>query len=280
MSSCTQCKTLVAKKPYLFPVTGQLLYSYEEFCYYLYQHPSFFSKDIINTELKHWLLDELDAKELVEKLNRLNREGTLERNYLLTLMTAYPYLPISSVQVILKEYDFLQEKGGWTKKKYYADDLFRVGCYHKAEKLYKELIEEIPNLPENSLWIGQIYYAMASCFARNMKYDEASRYYAGAYQLTNKKECKFHYWKCLYLLGELQAVKDDIKGNQDLFEDYAEFLQELEDETEGLFLQENYDIIDEMELNTSVIQDDKWKKIVSKWKQQFRKNSMYQYHMQ
>ena len=280
MSSCTQCKTLIAKNPYHFPVTGQLLYSYEELCYYLYQHPSFFSKDMINLEFKHWLLYELGAKELIDKLNRLERENTIERNYLLTLMTAYPYLPISSVQVMLKEYDFLQEKGSWMKKKYYADDLFRVGCYHKAEKLYKELMEEIPNLPENLLWIGQVNYAVASCFARKMDYSEASKYYAMAYQVTKKKECKFNYWRCLYLLGDLQAVKDDIKGKQELFEDYTEFLQEVEDETEGLFLQENYDIIEGMELIEPMIQSDKWSQLVTKWKRQFQKDSMYQYHMQ
>lgn len=280
MSNCTECKTLIAKNPYHFPVTGQLLYSYEELCYYLYQHPSFFSKEMINLELKHWLLYELNAEELVEKLNRFDREGAIERNYLLTLMTAYPYLPISSIQVMLKEYDFLYDKGSWMKKKYYVDDLFRVECFHKAEKLYKELVEEIPDLPENFLWIGQVNYGIGSCLAQKMDYSKASKYYAKAYQLTKKKECKFNYWRCLYLLGDLQAVKDDIQGKQELFEDYTEFLQEIEDKMEGLFLQENYDIIDEMGLIDPKIKNEKWNKLVTKWKRQFQKDSMKQYHMQ
>lgn len=279
MSDCTVCKTLVAKNPFYFPITGQPLYSYEELCYYLYQYPSFFTKEIVNSSLKNWLLNELDAKELVEKLHRLDREKAIERNYLLTLLTSYSYLPISSIQVILKEYDFVCEKGNWIKKKYYADDLFQVKCYEKAEKLYIELLKEIPYIPENFMWIGQVNYGIASCFAQNMEYEKAATYYHQAYQLTKKKQCKWNYWRCLYLIGDLQAVKEDVKGEQTLIEDYTDFIQEIEEEIEGLFLGETYDIIEGIDIEDS-IKIMKRRKIISKWKQQFQKDNIYQYHME
>lgn len=279
MSVCTICKVKVAQRPFYFPLTNQPLYSYEELCYYIYYHPSFFSKEFMNEEFKEWLLKEVGGKELVERLYALERERASERIFLLELVTAYNYLPTSSVQVLLKEYDLIQSKDSWMKKKYFADDLFRVGCYDKAQKLYEELLDEIPLLPENYKWVGQVYYGIGSCFARNMEYEQSAIFYSKSFFYTKEKQCKYCYWSILYLMGKVKEIKEDIQGDPVLMEYYTDFIETMEDKTEGLLIESIYDTIEKEGQSQRDSEAESRNYLVSKWKRNYRKKKMYQYQL-
>lgn len=274
MARVIVCETKIARKPFCFPITGQNLYSYEELCYYIKQYPALFQEDFVSDTLIQWLVEEIQAKTLAEKLMRLKTENVQSRLYVVAILEAYPYLSARTMKDTIAKLDFLRLKEPWFQRKEYADDLYRAGYPKQAKKLYDRLVDEVPKTEENKKRISEIWHGRGSCFAKNMQYEEAADSFKKAMEYDDEKRSKRSYWTSLYLLGKKEVIEEEIKASKEEEQTYKKFLEEMQEKEEQLQYNRDYQklqkAVELKEEGYSKEYQKKTKVLITKWKSDYR----------
>lgn len=274
MGKVIVCEIKSAKKPFCIPITGQNIYSYEELCYYICQYPALFQEDFVTEEWILWLKEEIEAVGLAQKLLELKKEKVQGRSFVLAILGAYSYTNAKKIKDVIEQLDRLCSREEWVQKKYYADALYQVGCFKKAKKIYDCLIHEIPNIEENSKWLTAVYHARGCCFAKDMQYDEAAKSFQKALELGGEDRTREQYWNVLYVSNHQEEIKEDIAKAQLPIERYSEFIEAMERKKEQKTRWKEYQMLERAiqlkEEGHEIEYDRKIRKLITKWKQEYR----------
>lgn len=274
MARVILCTTKIARKPFCFPITGQNLYSYEELCYYIQHYTALFQEDFVSEELIQWLVEEVEATSLAEKLVYLKREKVQSRLYVLAILETYPYLSAKVMKEVIGELDRLRLKEPWFQRKEYADALYRAGCPKQAKKIYDRLVDEIPKTEENKKVIGAVWHGRGSCFAKDMQYQEACDSFRKAIEFGGEELSKKSYWMSLYLLGQKEVIQEEIEKEGLDIKIYHDFLKEVEEKEAMLEYNRDYQKLQKaLQLKEEGYDrqyQKKIKELTTKWKNDYR----------
>lgn len=201
------CETKPATTSYIFPNTKIEVFSYEELCFYIYNNVALISEEYIGVTMFNWIEESLQLPELAKQLRVVKEKDTTDLTDLLTTILTYKeYYTISEV----KEFIFQMERmKGLTPpqfRKLQADGFLRYRKYLKAASIYDEILEQNPDLKNESL-LGAIYHNKAVAMANNYELKEAMDSYLKAYELTKNPRSIYEY----LLLAAAVREREDVE---------------------------------------------------------------------
>ena len=217
------CSKNEAKKPYFIEELSVNIYSIEELCYIIYEHPLLVIDNFLSPGLIEFIKTDLNMSILGAQLDKMKQERHAEDSmliYILEFTEIYKNSEISRYRselnnfMKLKKADYLKEK---------ADYMFRLRRYGKAIRYYKAVIKmSVEKNPRDKL-LAKTYHNVASAFANLFMFDKAYEYYVQAYNILGDKNIL----KRLYLLSYLDRREEiRLKYSESLGADIMQYWDE------------------------------------------------------
>ena len=217
------CSKNEAKKPYFIEELSVNIYSIEELCYIIYEHPLLVIDNFLSPGLIDFIKTDLNMSILGAQLDKMKQERHAEDSmliYILEFTEIYKNSEISRYRSELNNFRKLK-KADYMKEK--ADYMFRLRRYGKAIRYYKAVIKmSVEKNPRDKL-LAKTYHNVASAFANLFMFDKAYEYYVQAYNILGDK----HILKRLYLLSYLDRREEiRLKYSESLGADIMQYWDE------------------------------------------------------
>ena len=217
------CSKNEAKKPYFIEELSVNIYSIEELCYIIYEHPLLVIDNFLSPGLIEFIKTDLNMSVLGAQLDKMKQERHAEDSmliYILEFTEIYKNSEISRYRSELNNFRKLK-KADYLKEK--ADYMFRLRRYGKAIRYYKAVIKmSVEKNPRDKL-LAKTYHNVASAFANLFMFDKAYEYYVQAYNILGDK----HILKRLYLLSYLDRREEiRLKYSESLGADIMQYWDE------------------------------------------------------
>lgn len=217
------CSKSEAKKPYFIEELSVNIYSIEELCYIIYEHPLLVIDNFLSPGLIEFIKTDLNMSILGAQLDKMKQERHAEDSmliYILEFTEIYKNSEISRYRSELNNFRKLK-KADYLKEK--ADYMFRLRRYGKAIRYYKAVIKmSVEKNPRDKL-LAKTYHNVASAFANLFMFDKAYEYYVQAYNILGDK----HILKRLYLLSYLDRREEiRLKYSESLGADIMQYWDE------------------------------------------------------
>ena len=217
------CSKNEAKKPYFIEELSVNIYSIEELCYIIYEHPLLVIDNFLSPGLIEFIKTDLNMSILGAQLDKMKQERHAEDSmliYILEFTEIYKNSEISRYRSELNNFRKLK-KADYLKEK--ADYMFRLRRYGKAIRYYKAVTKmSVEKNPRDKL-LAKTYHNVASAFANLFMFDKAYEYYVQAYNILGDK----HILKRLYLLSYLDRREEiRLKYSESLGADIMQYWDE------------------------------------------------------
>ena len=182
------CRQEHVKRPYFVEAMGVHLYSSQELSYVIFNHPLLVLDDFIDERLLTFLREELNQGFLALKLERWMKNGDNPDEALLIILQECDYYSMSEVGRFRQMAAALRKKHPADFKRMKADELFSLGQYGRAVKLYKELLEYPPGEFVDDMFFARIWNNLGSCYARMFQMQKAFEAFENSYKKKEQDE--------------------------------------------------------------------------------------------
>ena len=186
------CEQPKAQVPYVFPATGDEIYSAEELVKYIYENVYLAEADggVINNELFTFLKEQAGCRVTAEKLEELSNSGASLKELLLTLFREVNYYSPQDITIMEPVIDGLKTGKRALVKYGRAESYIKCGCITKGLKELLEIMELNPDseLPEK--FYAKVLYNAGVCYGRCLMYEKSAEMFEGAYGFVKDEETK------------------------------------------------------------------------------------------
>ncbi|MBR6222282.1 MAG: hypothetical protein IKQ71_02465 [Lachnospiraceae bacterium] len=186
MGKVILCETKTAKEPFVFLNTKVYVYSYEEFCYYVYNNQILVTMDIIDLSLCDWFEKQLDLKPLADELKSLMEKESPLEDYLIKILMFKNYYDVNEIKSFVTEYEAGKLLRPNERDKKIADGYLKYKRYTKAISMYKQLLVNEDKIADQ-IFLGNVYHNMAVALANNMQLNEARLAFLKAFTLNENE---------------------------------------------------------------------------------------------
>lgn len=257
------CSSGNVGKPYYIRELNVNIYSYEELCYIIYEHPLLAREDLICDELISFIASQLGLDEAANNLVRMykNRAGIEDALiYMLEFGEIYNKKEIDAYKKKLLSFRDMQKREFY---KIYGDYMFSIGKYGKAIYNYENVLNMLDERAAGR-FISNVYNNLAAAYANMFYYEKAYYYYKLAFDILRDKNIL----KKMFFCSKLG--KGDFEPDIE-FNDVTEWEEELEEKRKNIFLSDSYREVER------IFEYDKHKKkkmlndMIEGWKQEYRR---------
>lgn len=204
------CRQEPVTSPYYVEELGIHIYSSQELCYVIYNHPLLVMEDFIDERLAEFLRTELRMPFLAERIMKwLDTRGSSDELLFLILQECAYYSPQEQAryrQVVTN----LRKIAGDEYAKRRADYHYSLGLYGKAISMYEKILESAKEKHLSGEFKSRIWNNIAACYTKLFCYQKAMYAYDCAWNEKNEKV----YLKRMYFLTLMEPeleVKDRFK---------------------------------------------------------------------
>lgn len=238
------CRQESVKHPYYFDGLGIHLYSSQELCYVIYNHPLLVLDGFVDGNLIEFIREELDMGFLALKLEKWQQSGEDQDELLFLILQECDYYTAAETSRYRQQIAALRRMTPVEFARAKADYLFSSKQYGKAVAEYERILDMAGDGQEaDNAFLAKVYHNLGSSYARLFQTEKAYQAYQRSFDLSKSTEVlkRIYYlsrWNPSLVLKDryLSLLTDDIKTgcDQDLktAEDEAgnaESLKELED---------------------------------------------------
>ncbi len=186
------CRCPKTDIPYVFPATGEEIYSAEELVKCLYENIYLTGVDggVFNNDLFSFLRERAGCGETADKVQELWESGGSLKETLLTVFREINYYSPKDIVIIEPVIDGLKTGKRALVKYGRAEAYIERGCLTKALKELREIMELNPDseLPEK--FYAKVLYNAGVCYARCMMYEKAGEMFEGSYGFVKDEKTK------------------------------------------------------------------------------------------
>lgn len=273
MGKIILCETKEAEKEYYFESKGIKIISYEELCYYIYNHAPIFYDELTTFHLIEWIRKELNLEELADRLTTLKEEKSSVRMEMRAILEAFKFYTDIEVAALIRlvDNDMALPKEEYLKKM--ADQYANFQCDSKAVHLYDKILG-IKETKENRNFIGNIYHNRGLCLARNLELAQAKSSFIEAFTRNTNKESLQAYFLLLYVCEEDKLIRQGIQRFGLPMQYYSDFIEEMETAKSAVALLDISKRLRQAQYNKEKGQPNEYDKrfdcILETWKQEYR----------
>lgn len=208
------CSSKTADIPYRIPVSGVLVYSIEELCYYIYHNIYEITPEYFDMRLVRWLREELDMKVIAGKLETMLEINSDLKDIVISILCSCDYYTEDEIKALLVVMSRTMELPFHGKQKQKADMYLRYGRYTLAKKEYDRIISGGYAVNLTPKEYGDILHNRAmACFFLGMQSDAISDL-KDAYSRNNDSRTLRQYLFSLLISGRYEDYKKEIQNYQ------------------------------------------------------------------
>lgn len=276
------CSGVQTERPFRFTLTETNVYSIEELCYYLYHNIYVVSEEDFNESLISWLRDEIQMKDIAEKLQFIpeNREKEQEaKDYLkdivVSILCSADYYTEEEIVALIEVMDSIYNLSPLKKRKMKGDNYLKYRNYATALEVYQELLrsEDAAELtPEE---YGDILHNQAIAHIHTHSCKDAAKGFKEAFSRNQKKESLDAYFFALKLSKSEEEWEQELVNfsiDEERKQSYIKTVEEVQNRARSLPLYQSLGKLQILKENGKVSEyyqeiDD----LMNRWKQEYRR---------
>jgi len=182
------CRQEPVTSPYFIEELGIHIYSSQELCYVIYNHPLLVMEDFLNDRLVAFLRVELRMPFLAERISKwLEGRGASDELLFLILQDCAYYSPQEQARY-RQEVMNLRKLSEDEYAKRRADYLYTLGLYGRAISIYERLLESERAKNFTADFRAGLWNNIAGCYAKLFCYQKAMHAYDCAWNEKPEKE--------------------------------------------------------------------------------------------
>lgn len=197
------CRQESVQHPYYVEFLGIHIYSSQELCYVIYNHPLLVLDGFVGEPLLAFLRDELSQGFLALKLERWLKSGENADETLLMILQECDYYTPAETNRFKQQITALRRMHPAQYRKLKADELFGLRQYGRAVELYRGLLELPGDDEVDDMFIGRIWNNLGACYARMFQLDRAFAAFEKAYGKTGEAQVLERLYDLTVLDGRL-----------------------------------------------------------------------------
>lgn len=262
------CRQELVRHPFYVEFLGIHLYSSQELCYVIYNHPLLVLDGFVSESLLAFLRDELNQGFLALKLERWQKSGENTDEALVMILQECDYYKPVEINRFKQQMAGIRRMHEAEYRKLMADELFTLRQYGRAAELYQELLELPGDSYVDDMFAGRIWNNLGSCYARMFQLDRAFSSYEKSYGKIGERQVLERMYELTLLdrrlsIGErldaliTQEMKDEWEAKMGEARDHASRSEQVK-EIEKLFSK------DPIKRQAGAA------KLIAQWKQEYR----------
>lgn len=190
------CRQEPVTSPYFIEELGIHIYSSQELCYVIYNHPLLAMEEFVNSGLAEFLRSELRMPFLAERIEKwLDGRGASDELLFLILQECAYYSPQEQARY-RQMVSNLRKISVDEYAKRRADYYYSLGLYGKAISMYEKILESGKEKHLSGEFKSKIWNNIAACYTKLFCYQKAMYAYDCAWNEKSEKV----YLKRMYFL--------------------------------------------------------------------------------
>lgn len=194
------CRQEPVASPYFIEELGIHIYSSQELCYVIYNHPLLVMEDFVNERLVAFLRTELRMPFLAERILKwIDGRGTSDELLFLILQDCSYYSKQEQAN-FRQEITNLRKLPAEEYEKRRADYFYGLGLYGRSISMYEKLLDGDGRRKPSAEFRGKLWNNIAACYCKLFCYQKAMYAYECAWNEKPERE----YIKRMYLLTRME----------------------------------------------------------------------------
>lgn len=263
------CRQEPVESPYYIEELGIHIYSSQELCYVIYNHPLLVMEDFVNERLVSFLRTELRMPFLAERIMKwIEGRGPSDELLFLILQDCAYYSQQEQARY-RQEITALRKLSEDEYRKKRADYFYSLGLYGRAISIYEKILDADGRKRLSADFRGRLWNNIAACYAKLFCYQQAMHAYERAWREKQDEE----YLKRMYLIT---VTEPDLTGKEN-WDELLSPKQKEEWEKEAEEVRREAAISQQATALAQIFERDPIKrlneasKIVNQWKSEYRK---------
>lgn len=263
------CRQEPVKHPYYMEGLGVHLYSSQELCYVIVNHPFLVIEDFVNASLIEFIRDDLDMAFLAGRLEKWREAGGSHDEMLMLILQECNYYTSQEVGRFRRRIEELRKMNPVDFQKARADYYFNSGKFGTAVRLYEKILDMPKDPAMTDSFMSRVWHNLGSAYAGLFYFDKAMHAYDKACGLgKDSTPLKQMYFLTLMAPGLVMKERYQLALSPEIMaiweKEYNSIKEEAATSSKVLEIQENFekDPIRRMSgASDKIIQ----------WKQEYRK---------
>lgn len=182
------CRKERAAHPYFIEYLGVYVYTSQELCYAIYNHPLLAMDGFISRNLIDFIRDELDMGFAALKMERWMKSGENPDELIFIFLQEAEYYSGTEINRLRQKVSALRKLPPLEYAKKKADSLMEFKQYGKAIAGYEKILESPLSERADSSFVGKVWNNLGACHARIFQFGKALDAYDKAYLLLKDTE--------------------------------------------------------------------------------------------
>ncbi len=195
------CRQEPVKCPYYVEALDIHLYSSQELCYVIYNHPFLVMEGFVDEGLLDFIREELNMGALASRLEKLRASGEDPDEMLIAVLSECFYYTPGEIGQYRLRLAALRKKPEAEYEKERADYLFGIRQYGKAIEIYESLAGRQEG-PSDAAFTGRVWKGLGAAYARLFQTVKAFQAYEKAYVCLGEESAV----KRMYFLARLDPA--------------------------------------------------------------------------
>lgn len=177
------CRHEPVEHPYYIDVLGIHIYSSQELCYVIYNHPMLVMDDFIDELLIGFIRRDLDMDYLAGRMEKLLETGSRPEEVLVLFLSECDYYNDKEIQKFKTTVASLRALHPAQYEKERADYMFGAHQYGKAAQRYEKVLEYPKDKQVDDGFLAKVYNNLGASYAMMFQFRKALAAYDKAYGL-------------------------------------------------------------------------------------------------
>ena len=182
------CRQEPVKNPYYIDVLDVHIYSSQELCYVIFNHPLLVMDEFVDSSLLDFIRRELALPGLADRMEKLAETGSRPEEILTLFLLECDYYTEKEVQQFKAAAASYRRLPAGEYEKARADYLFGKRQYGRAAARYEKVLEMTEGSQEQEAFRARIYNNLGASYAQMFQFHKALATYERAYELREDKD--------------------------------------------------------------------------------------------
>lgn len=193
------CRREPVKHPYYVEVLGIHVYSSQELCYVIYNHPLLVMDDFVDDTLLGFIRSELDMGLVADRMEKLCETGSRAEEVLLLFLMECDYYSEKEIQKFKMAAATFRSLHAAQYEKARADYFFAKHQYGRALSRYEKIVEYPRDNVVDESFLARVYGSLGAACAQLFQFARALAAYDKAYELSRSPEVlkRIYFLSCL-----------------------------------------------------------------------------------
>lgn len=182
------CRQEPVKHPYYIEVLGIHIWSSQELCYVIYNHPLLVMEDFLDDSLLEFIRRELDMDYLADRMEKLAQTGSKAEEVLALYLSECDYYTDKEIQRFRQTAGNLRSLHPAEYDKRRADYMFGQRQFGRAAFRYQQALEYPTDKMVDQAFQARLYNNLGACYSMMFQFHKAFGAYDKSYGLVKNMD--------------------------------------------------------------------------------------------